>query len=65
MSPAEITRRRLELGLTVAELAFALNLHTDELLRIEQGKSSACLTPEFEEAFDIFEERVFGCFMGA
>ena len=65
MSPGEIKRRRLELGLTVEELAFALNVEPQELLCIEQGNSKLCLSPEFEEAFDIFEERVFGCFTGA
>ena len=65
MTPAEIVTRRMELELTVSELAFALNIAPDELRRIEAGQSNAHLTPEFNEAFAALEERVFGLMVGA
>ena len=65
MKPYEVMNRRLELGLTVRELAFAINVQEDEILRIEAGQSELCQCAEFEDAFDEFEERVFGTFVGA
>lgn len=65
MTPREIIERRLELGLTTDELAFALNVTEEEMLRIEAGKSEYCHTPAFEEAFAILEERVAAMFAGA
>lgn len=65
MKPHEVRSRRLELGLTVRELAFAINVDEAEILRIEAGESDLCRCQEFEEAFDEFEERVFGTFAGA
>ena len=65
MTPQEIKRRREELGLTVDELAFALNLTEAELMAIEAGESRLHLSPRFLEAFDEFEEKVFGTYVGA
>jgi transcriptional regulator with XRE-family HTH domain len=65
MAPNEIRTLRLELGLTVDELAFALNITEAELLQIEAGESDLCRNPAFQEALDCFEERVFGTFVGA
>ena len=65
MKPHEVMNRRLELGLTVRELAFALNMQEEELHRVEAGQSDTCQCAEFEDAFDEFEERVFGTFAGA
>jgi predicted transcriptional regulator len=65
MKPKEVQSRRLELGLTVSELGYALNVDPDELLRIEAGQSDLCRCAAFEEAFDEFEERIFGTFAGA
>lgn len=65
MTPKEITDRRLDLGLTVDELAFALNITEAELMAIEAGESRQHLTREFQEAFEVFEERVFGTYAGA
>jgi predicted transcriptional regulator len=65
MKPHEVRSRRLELGLTVRELAFAINVREEELLRVEAGESDLCRCKEFEDAFDEFEERVFCTFAGA
>ncbi len=65
MTPQEITTRREELGLTVDELAFALNVTEAELMAVEAGESREHLTPRFIEAFEAFEERVFGTYVGA
>lgn len=65
MTPTEIKRRRLELGLTVDEMAFALNLTEGELLAVENGQSDLHKTARFQESFEILEERVFGTYVGA
>ncbi len=65
MTPNQVKIRRLELGLTVDELAFALDLPVSELRLVESGDSDLCRQKRFEEAFDLFEERVFGTFVGA
>jgi DNA-binding XRE family transcriptional regulator len=65
MTPKDIIERRVDLGLTVDELAFALNVTEAELMAIEAGESRQHLTREFQEAFDAFEERVFGTYVGA
>ena len=65
MKPQQVKLRRLELGLTVGELAYALSLDEVEILRIEAGQSDLCECREFEALFDEFEERVFGTFAGA
>jgi transcriptional regulator with XRE-family HTH domain len=65
MTPSQIRTRRIELGLTVDELAFALNLTRLEVLQAENGQGDLCTRRSFEEAFDQFEERVFGTFCGA
>lgn len=65
MKPHEVRSRRVELGLTIRELAFALNVQEEELRRVEAGESDLCVCREFEDAFDEFEERVFGTFAGA
>lgn len=65
MKPNQVQSRRLELGLTVSELAFALKLDAEEIRRIEAGESDLCRCREFEEAFDEFEEKIFGTFAGA
>ncbi len=64
-TPAEIRTRRLELELTVDEMAFALNITEPELMAIEAGESSQHLTREFLEALEILEERAFGTYVGA
>jgi predicted transcriptional regulator len=65
MTPHEIKRRRIELELTVEELAFALDVPADELRRCEAGESEYARTAAFADAFDAFEERVFGSYIGA
>jgi hypothetical protein len=65
MTPQEIIARRKEIGLTVAEMAFALNIPAEEMLRIEAGESDYHRCAEFEEAFAVLEARVFGLFVGA
>lgn len=65
MTPREIIDRRLQLGLTADELAFALNVTEEEMARIEAGKSDYCCSPDFEEAFATLEERVSAMFVGA
>lgn len=55
----------MELGLTVAELAAALQLTENELLRVESGDTAICETDAFDDAFAEFEERVFATFAGA
>jgi transcriptional regulator with XRE-family HTH domain len=64
MTPNQVKSRRLELGLTIPELAFALNVDEMELRRIETGESAGCCSPDFEEAFALLEERVFGLLIG-
>ena len=65
MTPNQIKLRRLELGLTVSELATCLQITTNELLKIESGESKAYADRAFEEAFERLEEVVFGTFAGA
>lgn len=65
MKSYQVKLRRLELGLTVSELAYALRLDETEIARIESGESDLCECREFEAIFDEFEERVFGTFAGA
>lgn len=65
MTPLEIRERRLELGLTLDELAFALNIGEADLALIEKGLSELHRTPEFQEAFERLEERVFATIVGA
>lgn len=65
MKPHEVQSRRIELGLTVSELGYALNIDPDDLRRIEAGESDLCRCAAFEEAFAEFEERIFGTFAGA
>ncbi len=65
MTPTQIRKRRIELGLTVDELAFALNVTEAELLAIEAGLSDQHLTAQFRESFEILEERLFGTYVGA
>ncbi len=65
MKSHQVKLRRIELGLTVAELAYALKLDEEEILRIESEQSDLCECREFEALFDEFEERVFGTFAGA
>lgn len=65
MTPDQIRHRRLDLGLTVEELACALQLTPDELRCIESGESLYCVTSAFEEAFAALEERVVGLLVGA
>ncbi len=56
----------MELGLTIAELAAALQLTQNELQLIEAGDIACCCeTPAFEATFSEFEERVFHTFAGA
>jgi DNA-binding transcriptional regulator YiaG len=65
MTPTEIKRRRLELGLTIDEMAFALNVTEAELTAVESGESDLHKGARFREAFEILEERVFGTYVGA
>jgi DNA-binding XRE family transcriptional regulator len=65
MTPSEIMQRRIELELTVDEMAFALNITEVELMAIEAGESNQHLTREFREALDVLEERAFGTYVGA
>jgi predicted transcriptional regulator len=65
MKPHQVKVRRIELGLTVSELAYALRLDEHEIARIEAGESTLCECREFDALFDEFEERVFGTFAGA
>lgn len=65
MTPNQIKLRRLELGLTIGELAAALEITEIELRQIESGQSSVYTTAAFEEAFAQLEEREFLTFVGA
>ena len=65
MTPTQIRARRVELGLTVAELASVLNVTENELSAIESNSSQLYMSEAFEEAFEVLEERVFGTFAGA
>lgn len=65
MTPNQIKTRRLELGLTTAELANCLQITETELLKIESGESTVYTNKAFEEAFDHLEEVVFGTYAGA
>jgi predicted transcriptional regulator len=65
MKPHEIKRRRLELGLTVAELAETLQVTQRELLLIESGDSRLYESAAFEEAFEVLEESVARTYHGA
>jgi predicted transcriptional regulator len=65
MTPNQIRCRRVELGLTIEELALALGISADEMRRIEAGESDYCLCAAFEEAFAVLEQRAFGIFVGA
>lgn len=67
MTPFEIRSRRIELGLTPDELAFALGLGltAQEIRLIEEGSCDIHRTAEFREAFERLEERVFATIAGA
>lgn len=65
MTPNDIKSRRLELGLTEDEFAFALNITEDEVRRIEAGQSDFCYCARFRDAFEELEARVFGLYVGA
>ncbi|MGZ8868067.1 MAG: hypothetical protein ACXW2P_06960 [Thermoanaerobaculia bacterium] len=65
MTPAQIRLRRLELGLTVAEFAYVLNLTPRELEQIECGGCRSYMDQPFEEAFALIEERLFASYAGA
>ena len=65
MTPAQIKLRRLELGLTVAEFAYVLNLTPGELEQIESGACRSYMDQPFEEAFALLEERLFASYAGA
>jgi len=65
MTPNQLKLRRLELGLTEDEMAFALNITVDEVRRIEAGQSDFCYCAQFQDAVDALEERVFGLLVGA
>lgn len=65
MTPAQIKARRLELGLTIAEFAYVLNLTPGELEQIECGGGRPYMEEPFEEAFALLEERLFASYAGA
>lgn len=65
MTPEQVRMRRIELGLTIEELAWALDMDETDLRRIESGDNALSRSRLFEDAFDRFEERVFGTFVGA
>jgi len=65
MTSEQIRAWRVELGLTVDELAFALNISEADMNAIEAGQSELHRTKAFKEAFDCLEERVFGTYVGA
>jgi transcriptional regulator with XRE-family HTH domain len=65
MTPNQIKVRRLELGMTVAELARELDITERELTQIENGQNTWFVTQAFEKAFERLEERAFATYMGA
>lgn len=65
MTPRQIKLRRLELGLSVAELAAELQVTEKELTAIEEGVSTLYETKAFEEAFERLEERAYATCVGA
>ena len=65
MKPEQIKRRREELGLTITELAYVLNLTERELTQIEHGQTPAYMSQPIEEAFSLLEERLFSSYAGA
>ena len=64
MTPKQVTSRRLELGLSVAELAAILNLTENELLQIERGHCGKVVFDAIEDAFGMLEERLFATYAG-
>ena len=64
MTPAEVKSRRLEMELTVGELAYALHLSPEELERIERGESDYCRCQAFEDAFAELDARIRGMLVG-
>ena len=64
MTPNQIKARRLELGLTADEMAWALNISEAELLQIEGGDARSCAVVDFDEAFALLEERLFSMMVG-
>ena len=65
MKPEQIKRRREELGLTLSEFAYVLNLTERELTQIERGQTPAYMSQPIEEAFALLEERLFASYAGA
>jgi transcriptional regulator with XRE-family HTH domain len=65
MTPSQIRSRRMELGLTVAELAGLLNLTERELDSIECGDCRPYMSEAFQEVFAVLEERLFATYAGA
>ena len=65
MTSEQMKARRCELGLTPAELAYALQIDLEDVLRVESGTSDPGVRRRFEEAFDEFESRVLATFVGA
>ncbi|MFZ2493236.1 MAG: helix-turn-helix domain-containing protein [Thermoanaerobaculia bacterium] len=65
MTPNQIKLRRLELGLSLSELAAALEITETELQLIESGQSDLYTNAGMEEAFALLEEREFLTFVGA
>ena len=64
MTPTQITSRRLELGLSVGELAAILHLTERELLQIERGQCGQAVFEAIEDAFGMLEERLFATYAG-
>lgn len=64
MTPNQIKTRRLELGLTADEMAWALNISEAELLQVEAGDARLCAAVDFDEAFALLEERLFSMMVG-
>ena len=64
MTPAQIRSRRLEMGLSTAELAAILQLTENELLQIERGQCGQLLSDSIEDAFGMLEERLFATYAG-
>ena len=64
MTPSQVHSRRIELGLSLAELAAILQLTESELHLIECGRCGSSIAPAIEDAFEILEERLFSTYAG-
>ena len=59
MTPDQLRARRVQLGLSIDELALALEVDAAEWRRIEVGEADDSCSRTLAEAFERFEEKFF------